>query len=59
MTTIEQSVCPECNAVVPVAETAQPTEILVCPGCSADLEVLATGPAVLAVAPEVEEDWGE
>ena len=30
-----------------------------CPDCGAELEVTATGPVALALAPEAEEDWGE
>jgi alpha-aminoadipate carrier protein LysW len=33
--------------------------IVVCPDCTAELEVLALDPLELALAPEVEEDWGE
>jgi alpha-aminoadipate carrier protein LysW len=42
-----------------VGTDVRATEILVCPGCVAELEVLEVGPLVLAVAPPVEEDWGE
>lgn len=35
------------------------TEIVDCDGCAAELEVIAVGPVLLALAPEVEEDWGE
>jgi len=34
-------------------------EIVVCDRCSSELEVVTTSPVLLALAPEVEEDWGE
>jgi alpha-aminoadipate carrier protein LysW len=34
-------------------------EILVCPDCGAELEVMKLDPITLDLAPEVEEDWGE
>jgi alpha-aminoadipate carrier protein LysW len=34
-------------------------EIVECPECGAELEVVSTGPVVLDLAPEEEEDWGE
>jgi alpha-aminoadipate carrier protein LysW len=51
--------CPECSSPVPLSADVQPTEIVVCPGCAADLEIVAVEPVLLALAPEVEEDWGE
>nr|WP_246062430.1 lysine biosynthesis protein LysW [Haloactinospora alba] len=40
-------------------DTAMAAEIVVCEDCSSELEVVAVDPPVLALAPEVEEDWGE
>jgi alpha-aminoadipate carrier protein LysW len=34
-------------------------EILVCPDCGVDLEVLSINPVTIEVAPMEEEDWGE
>jgi alpha-aminoadipate carrier protein LysW len=34
-------------------------EIVVCPDCGVELEVLSVNPVELDLAPEVEEDWGE
>jgi alpha-aminoadipate carrier protein LysW len=34
-------------------------EIVVCPDCGVELEVLSVAPVSLGLAPEVEEDWGE
>ena len=51
--------CPECSATVAVPTGAVEGEIVVCPDCATELEVVGLAPAVLATAPEVEEDWGE
>jgi alpha-aminoadipate/glutamate carrier protein LysW len=51
--------CPECKAAVTVPDGAMVAEIVICGTCSSELEVIATGPAMLALAPEIEEDWGE
>jgi alpha-aminoadipate carrier protein LysW len=51
--------CPECDGDVSVAADAVKGEIVSCPDCGAELEVTATAPAALALAPEAEEDWGE
>ena len=50
--------CTECAAAIPVVPTLQ-GEILDCPECGAELEVRSVRPLVLALAPDVEEDWGE
>ena len=50
--------CPECAAPIALADTIQ-GEILPCPGCGADLEVVGLDPPALALAPREEEDWGE
>ena len=51
--------CPECDADVTVGADAVKGEIVSCPDCGAELEVTATGPVALALAPEAQEDWGE
>ncbi|MFF4140790.1 lysine biosynthesis protein LysW [Streptomyces sp. NPDC001698] len=51
--------CPECEEQVQIAESVRLNEILECAGCRSELEIVALNPTVLAVAPEVEEDWGE
>lgn len=53
------SKCPECDAAVAVEADAVKGEIVTCPDCGAELEVTATAPVALALAPEAEEDWGE
>jgi alpha-aminoadipate carrier protein LysW len=34
-------------------------ELISCPECGAELEILSLNPLELDLAPEVEEDWGE
>ncbi|CAM3747939.1 lysine biosynthesis protein LysW [Kibdelosporangium persicum] len=51
--------CPECESEVSPPEPVRQHEVLECPDCRAELEVIAVEPVVLALAPEIEEDWGE
>jgi alpha-aminoadipate/glutamate carrier protein LysW len=51
--------CPECEATITLAADVVEGEIIVCPDCAAELELTSVDPAVLALAPEVGEDWGE
>jgi len=50
--------CPECEAELNV-QGRLIGEILFCPDCSAELEVLNVEQPQVALAPRVEEDWGE
>lgn len=50
--------CPECDAEIAVQDLMI-GEIIYCPDCSAELEVLGLEPPSMALAPQVEEDWGE
>jgi alpha-aminoadipate carrier protein LysW len=52
------STCPECTAPVEVGSAVVST-VVACPECNAELEVVGLDPLTLALAPEVEEDWGE
>lgn len=51
--------CPECDHTIQVPGTVRLAEILDCPDCRTELEVVATDPLMVALAPEPEEDWGE
>jgi alpha-aminoadipate/glutamate carrier protein LysW len=51
--------CPECDAQISLAEGTVEGEIIVCPDCAAELEVISVSPPELVLAPEVGEDWGE
>jgi alpha-aminoadipate carrier protein LysW len=50
--------CPECDAEIPLVDVMQ-GEIVVCPDCGVDLEVISLEPLTLSLAPTEEEDWGE
>lgn len=51
--------CVECEGVVEVADDVMLGELLECPDCGAELEVVNLTPLSLELAPEIEEDWGE
>jgi len=51
--------CPECAAAVVVDDEPRVSEIIECGECRAELEVLTLEPLSLALAAEIEEDWGE
>lgn len=53
--------CPECAAEITLEASTEVGEILVCPDCGVDLEVISLeGPQpTLALAPMEQEDWGE
>lgn len=51
--------CPECAAQLDLPTDVEVAEIVVCPDCGVELEVMGLDPVTLDLAPEVEEDWGE
>jgi alpha-aminoadipate carrier protein LysW len=51
--------CPECAAALVVDNQLIEGEIVPCPDCNAELEVVSVQPLELILAPEIEEDWGE
>lgn len=51
--------CPECAAGLDIADDVRVGEVINCAECQAELEVITRDPIELALAPEVEEDWGE
>jgi len=51
--------CPECEAKVTLEAGTVSGEIIVCPECGVDLEVISLDPPKLDLAPMEEEDWGE
>ncbi|WP_264203582.1 lysine biosynthesis protein LysW [Streptomyces bambusae] len=59
MTKTTAQACPECEEQVRIGDSVRLNEILECVGCRSELEIVALNPTVLALAPEVEEDWGE
>ena len=55
---MEQSVCPECGAQLLLEDVIE-GELLSCPDCGVDLEIISLDPVKVDLAPEVDEDWGE
>jgi len=52
--------CPECAAVVELADDVLEGEIVQCAECGVELEAVRQDGAVrVQLAPEEEEDWGE
>jgi alpha-aminoadipate carrier protein LysW len=51
--------CLECAAELVLGADVEESEIVVCPDCGIELEVMSLDPITLELAPEVEEDWGE
>lgn len=60
-TTSIQSECPQCGTEIILSAGTEKNEIVICPDCQSDLEVvnIIEGQAQLQLAPEEEEDWGE
>ncbi|MBN2005742.1 MAG: lysine biosynthesis protein LysW [Anaerolineae bacterium] len=51
--------CPECAAGIELAPGTIVGEIISCPDCGMELEVVSLDPPTVDLAPEEEEDWGE
>ncbi|GAB4519277.1 MAG: lysine biosynthesis protein LysW [Anaerolineae bacterium] len=51
--------CPICDADVTIPGDALENELIACPECGSELEIISLDPLQLIEAPEVEEDWGE
>ena len=51
--------CPECAAEITLEAGTEVGEIIVCPDCGVDLEVMSLEPAAVQLAPMEQEDWGE
>lgn len=51
--------CPECAADIHIEDSTELGEILVCPDCGLDLEIIALDPPLAEPAPIEQEDWGE
>ena len=56
---MNETLCIECGAPVPLPDDLMRNEILPCPECGIELEAVSLDPLQFALAPEVEEDWGE
>lgn len=53
------TLCPECDGDITIPEDTMLNELVSCPECGIELEVISLDPLELDIAPEVEEDWGE
>ena len=51
--------CPVCAAEVIFPDDAVEGELISCPDCGTELEIISVDPPELAEAPQEEEDWGE
>lgn len=51
--------CPECGSALEMGSDLMAHEIIDCPSCGVELEVLSLDPIKVELAPEEEEDWGE
>ena len=52
-------VCIECAAELVLEENPMLGEIIECPECGLEFEVVNLNPLQIDMAPEIEEDWGE
>lgn len=53
------AICPECEAELTLPNGVMENELIACPECGSELEVISLDPVTVELAPEVEEDWGE
>lgn len=51
--------CIECEGDVSLPANLELGELLVCPDCGVDLEVISLDPLTIDMAPMEAEDWGE
>ena len=51
--------CPVCDANIELEENVELNELISCPDCGSELEVVKLDPPELEEAPQEEEDWGE
>jgi alpha-aminoadipate carrier protein LysW len=52
-------ICLECEAEINLDAGVEKNEIIVCPDCGVDLEIVSLDPLTVELAPMEEEDWGE
>lgn len=55
----DEAKCLECQAQITAEPDVQVGEVITCPECSSDLEVIKTKPVKLGLAPKTQEDWGQ
>jgi len=54
-----ENTCPVCGAQVELKEGTVVGELIECPDCGTELEVVSLDPPTVNEAPQEEEDWGE
>jgi len=54
-----KAICPICDAEIKAPGDVVEGELLSCPDCGTELEVISIDPFTVAEAPQEEEDWGE
>ncbi len=55
----KQVTCPVCDAMIELDDNVELNELIVCPDCGSELEVINLDPPELEEAPQEEEDWGQ
>ncbi len=55
----KQATCPVCDAMIELDDNVELNELIVCPDCGSELEVVNLDPPELEEAPQEEEDWGQ
>ena len=51
--------CPVCAIDIELEPGTIKGELIGCPDCATELEVVSVGPVELDLAPELDEDWGQ
>ncbi len=51
--------CIVCGGEIQANQDLEIGELIICPDCGTELEVVSLDPITLEEAPEVQEDWGE
>jgi alpha-aminoadipate carrier protein LysW len=51
--------CPVCSALIELAADTVQGELIECPDCGTELEIISINPPKVKEAPQEEEDWGE
>ena len=51
--------CPDCDAQIVVDDGVERGEVVTCPECNAELEVVGLASPRFVLAPPEEVDWGE
>jgi alpha-aminoadipate carrier protein LysW len=51
--------CPVCDGLIELDDDVVAGELLECPDCGVELEIVKLDPLKVQEAPQEEEDWGE